>query len=85
MGFSISGKRKTGAEARREAYREGRTAHGAVYVAAAVEDYLEHIAEKPSGYEVRNRLDAYLTPELASADVAKLTKEVLEAWHRGHC
>ena len=56
---------------------------GPYTVAAAVEDYLKHIAEKPSCYEVRKRLEAYLTPELASADVAKLTKDVLKAWHRG--
>jgi integrase len=56
---------------------------GPYTVGAAIEDYLEHIAEKPSCYEVRKRLDAYVPSKLANTDVAKLTKANLLAWHRG--
>jgi len=56
---------------------------GRYTVGAAIEAYLEHIAEKPSAYEVRKRLAAYVPPDLAATDVAKLTKQKLAAWHRG--
>jgi integrase len=48
----------------------------------AIKDYLEHIAEKPSCYEVRKRLTAYAPAKLANTDIAKLTKADIAAWHR---
>src|SRR5262245_15420677 len=56
---------------------------GPYTVAAAMADYLEHIAAKPSCYDMRKRLEAYVTPELAKTDVAKLTKTDVVGWHRG--
>jgi hypothetical protein len=56
---------------------------GPYTVGMAVEDYLvEHIADKPSHYEVKQRLAAYLPASLAAKDVVKLTKQDLVAWHR---
>jgi integrase len=56
---------------------------GPYTVGAAIEDYLDHIAAKPSCYEVRKRLSAYVPPDLANIDIAKLTKANVAAWHRG--
>ena len=56
---------------------------GPYTVRQAIEDYLDHIAAKPSCYEVRKRLDAYVTLALAKTDVAKLAKAEVAAWHRG--
>ena len=55
---------------------------GPYTVGDAIKDYLEHIAEKPSCYEVRRRLTAYVPAKLANTDIAKLTKADLAAWHR---
>ena len=55
---------------------------GPYAVGDAIKDYLAHIAEKPSCYEVRKRLTAYVHPKLAKTDIAKLTKAELAAWHR---
>ena len=41
-----------------------------------------HIAEKPSCYEVRKRLAAYVPRKLAKTVIAKLTKAELAGWHR---
>jgi integrase len=56
---------------------------GPYTVADAIRDYLDHIAMKPSHYDVTKRLTAYVTPKLASTVVAKLTKAEVVAWHRG--
>src|SRR5262245_47383829 len=56
---------------------------GPYTVADAIRDYLDHIAMKPSHYDVTKRLPAYVTPKLASTVVAKLTKAEVVAWHRG--
>jgi integrase len=55
---------------------------GTYTVGDAIKDYLEHIAEKPSCYEVRKRLTAYVPAKLAKTDIAKLNKVDLAAWHR---
>ena len=55
---------------------------GPYIVAAAIEDYLDHISAKSSHYEVKKRLAAYVPAELAGTDIAKLTKADLQAWHR---
>jgi integrase len=55
---------------------------GSYTVGDAIKDYLEHIAEKPSCYEVRKRLTAYVPAKLAKTDIAKLTKADLAAWHK---
>ena len=55
---------------------------GPYTVGDAIKDYLEHIADKPSCYEVRKRLAAYVPAKLAKTDIAKLTKAGLAAWHR---
>ncbi len=55
---------------------------GPYTVAAAIKDYLDHIAEKQSAYAVRTRLAAYVTPALAGTDIAKLTKADLVTWQR---
>jgi integrase len=55
---------------------------GPYTVGGAIKDYLAHIAEKPSCYEVRKRLTAYVPAKLAKTDIAKLTKVELAAWHR---
>ena len=56
---------------------------GPYTVGEAIKDYLEHIDEKPSCYEVRKRLTAYVPAKLANTDIAKLTKADLAAW-QGH-
>jgi integrase len=56
---------------------------GPYTVGNAVKDYLDHIAPQASAYEVRKRLDAYVTPALERTEVAKLTKADVSAWHRG--
>ena len=55
---------------------------GPYTVGDAIKDYLEHIADKPSCYEVRKRLTAYVPAKIAKTDVAKLTKADLAAWHK---
>src|SRR5262245_43019581 len=55
---------------------------GPYTVGGAIKDYVEHIAEKPSCYEVRKRLTAYVPAKLANTDIAKLTKAELAAWHK---
>jgi integrase len=55
---------------------------GPYTVGDAIKDYLEHIAEKPSCYEVRKRLTAYVPAKLATTEIAKLTKADLAAWHK---
>jgi integrase len=55
---------------------------GPYTVAKAIEDYLEHIAVKPSHYDVKRRLAAYVPAKLASMELAKLTKADVAAWHR---
>jgi integrase len=51
-------------------------------VGDAIKDYLVHVAEKPSCYEIRKRLTAYVPAGLANTDISKLTKADLVAWHR---
>jgi integrase len=62
--------------------RNGGKRMGPYSVRDAVADYLEHIEPQASAYEVRKRLDAYVTPALARTEVAKLTKADLASWHR---
>jgi hypothetical protein len=56
---------------------------GPYTVSQAIKDYLDHIAMKPSHYEVKKRLDAYVTPKLARTEVSKLAKADIVTWHRG--
>jgi integrase len=60
----------------------GCTPRGVYTVQQTVDDYLDHIQGKPSYYEVQKRLSAYVPPELAKKDVAKLTRQDLVKWHR---
>ena len=55
---------------------------GPYTVGDAIKDYLDHIAEKPSCYEVRKRLAAYVPAKLAKTEITKLTTADLAAWHR---
>ena len=49
------------------AKRTAKSGHrmGRYTVGDAIKDYLEHICEKPSYYDVQKRLDAYVTMEMS--------------------
>lgn len=52
-------------------------------VAQAVADYLaEHLEGRPSYYEVKTRLAAYVLPAFGDKLVADLTAEELRRWHK---
>lgn len=61
-------------------YRPG--ARGAYTVRQAIAAYLEHLGDRPSGYDAKLRLNAFAIPAFGDKAVEQLDAAEIRKWHR---
>ncbi len=56
---------------------------GPYTVRDAINDYLEHLGERPSAKDTRKRLEAFAIPAFGDKSVMDLEPDEIRKWHRG--